>query len=46
MAQSDRTNVYQDITDAIIADLENGCVPWAQPWNSAAEGYELASMLP
>ena len=36
MAANDRTNVYQDITDAIIADLENGCVPWAQPWDSAA----------
>jgi antirestriction protein ArdC len=31
MAQTDRTNVYQDITDVIIADLERGCVPWAQP---------------
>ena len=36
MAQNDRANVYQDITDAIIADLERGCVPWAQPWDSAA----------
>jgi hypothetical protein len=36
MAQNDRSNVYQDITDAIIADLERGCVPWAQPWDSAA----------
>src|SRR5271163_775235 len=36
MAQTDRTNVYQDITNAIIADLERGCVPWAQPWDAAA----------
>jgi antirestriction protein ArdC len=36
MAQADRTNVYQDITNAIIADLERGCVPWAQPWDAAA----------
>src|SRR5277367_4858874 len=35
MAQNDRANVYQDITDAIIADLERGCVPWAQPWDAA-----------
>ena len=41
MAQTDRTNVYQDITDAIIADLENGCVPWAQPWDSAASMVPL-----
>ena len=36
MAGNDRTNVYQDITDSIIADLERGCVPWAQPWDSKA----------
>src|SRR5271169_6335833 len=36
MAQNDRANVYQDITNAIIADLERGCVPWAQPWDAAA----------
>src|SRR5271156_3997369 len=36
MAQNDRANVYQGITDAIIADLERGWVPWAQPWDSAA----------
>ena len=41
MAQSDRTNVYQDITDAIIADLENGCAPWAQPWDSTAGAVPL-----
>jgi antirestriction protein ArdC len=34
MAQNDRTNLYQDITDAIVADLERGSVPWAQPWDS------------
>jgi hypothetical protein len=27
MAQIERTNIYQDITDGIIADLERGCVP-------------------
>ena len=31
MAGNDRANVYQDITDSIIADLDKGCVPWAQP---------------
>ncbi len=36
MAANVRTNVYQDITDAILADLERGCAPWAQPWDSAA----------
>jgi hypothetical protein len=36
MAGNDRTSVYQEITDAIIADLERGGAPSAQPWGSAA----------
>lgn len=30
-----RPNLYQQITDRIIADLEEGRVPWVQPWGSA-----------
>ena len=41
MAANVRTNVYQDITDAILADLERGCAPWAQPWDSAAGALPL-----
>src|ERR1700722_10155761 len=41
MAGKDRTNVYQEITDAIMADLERGCAPWAQPWDSAASTVPL-----
>jgi antirestriction protein ArdC len=29
---SDRTNLYQEITDKIIAELEQGRLPWVQPW--------------
>src|ERR1700730_8656872 len=29
---SDRTSLYQEITDKIIAELEQGRVPWVQPW--------------
>lgn len=28
------TDVYQRITDKIVADLENGVRPWFQPWNA------------
>ena len=28
----DRTGLYQEITDKIIAELEAGRVPWVQPW--------------
>jgi hypothetical protein len=29
---ADRTSLYQEITDKIIAELEQGRVPWVQPW--------------
>jgi antirestriction protein ArdC len=35
-ASRDRTNLYSDITDKIIAELEAGRVPWVQPWGTAA----------
>jgi antirestriction protein ArdC len=27
-----RDNIYREITDKIIAELERGIVPWVQPW--------------
>jgi len=35
-AGRDRTSLYQEITDKIIAELEAGRVPWVQPWGTAA----------
>jgi len=32
----DRANVYDEITDRIIAELEAGRFPWVQPWGTAA----------
>jgi antirestriction protein ArdC len=29
-----RTDIYTRVTDAIIADLENGVRPWLRPWNA------------
>lgn len=29
-----RVDLYQDITDKIILDLENDTVPWVKPWDS------------
>ncbi|HOI04268.1 MAG TPA: ArdC-like ssDNA-binding domain-containing protein, partial [Dermatophilaceae bacterium] len=37
----ERTDLYQDITDRIIAQLEQGRVPWVQPWDSAAAALDL-----
>jgi antirestriction protein ArdC len=39
---TNRTNFYEDITRKIIAELEAGCVPWVQPWETAAAKAPLA----
>jgi antirestriction protein ArdC len=33
---ADRNSLYQEITDKIIAELEQGRVPWVQPWGNTA----------
>jgi antirestriction protein ArdC len=38
----DRTSLYDEITDKIVAELEAGRVPWVQPWGSAAAKASLA----
>lgn len=38
----DRTSLYDDITNKIIAELEAGRVPWVQPWGTAAARAPLA----
>jgi antirestriction protein ArdC len=38
----DRTSLYDDITNKIIAELEAGRVPWMQPWGNAAAKASLA----
>ena len=37
-----RSNLYDDITNKIIAELEEGRVPWVQPWGTAAAKAPLA----
>lgn len=31
-------NVYQMVTDRIIAQLENGIIPWEKPWTGVRDG--------
>jgi antirestriction protein ArdC len=38
----DRTSLYQEITEKIIAELEAGRIPWVQPWGTAAAKAPLA----
>jgi antirestriction protein ArdC len=40
-ARGDRTSLYQEITDKIIAELEAGRVPWVQPWGTVAAKASL-----
>jgi antirestriction protein ArdC len=37
----DRTSLYQEITDKIIAELEAGRVPWVQPWTAAKAPLDM-----
>jgi antirestriction protein ArdC len=32
-----RDNLYREITEKIIAELEQGIVPWVQPWSSGKQ---------
>ncbi|MCP3386005.1 zincin-like metallopeptidase domain-containing protein [Bradyrhizobium sp. CCGUVB4N] len=41
-AGSNRANLYDEITDKIIDELEAGRVPWVQPWGTAAAKAPLA----
>ncbi|MDX8527862.1 zincin-like metallopeptidase domain-containing protein [Mesorhizobium sp. MSK_1335] len=41
-AGADRTNLYDDITNKIISQLEAGHFPWVQPWGSAAAKAPLS----
>ena len=40
--RSDRTNLYAEITDRIIAELEAGRVPWVQPWGTQQQRHRSA----
>lgn len=33
---SSRVSLYEDVTAAIVRELENGCVPWVKPWTATS----------
>jgi len=43
---ADRSGLYQEITSKIIAELEQGRVPWVQPWCSNTPGVPSPFGLP
>ena len=38
---TDRRDHYQEVTDKIVAALENGTKPWQQPWKSGSPGMPV-----
>lgn len=36
-----RKDLYQEVTDTIVAQLEKGVVPWQKPWQSDKEDYSF-----
>ena len=43
-ASGDRANLYDEITDRIIAELEAGRLPWVQPWGTSGVAAPLANV--
>lgn len=39
--RSERASLYSQVTSRIIAELEEGRLPWVQPWDSAACGCTM-----
>jgi antirestriction protein ArdC len=39
---ADRNSLYQEITDKIIADFEQGRAPWVQPWRTIGAPLALS----
>src|SRR3546814_6232273 len=37
----ERASLYSEVTSRIIAELEEGRLPWVQPWDSAACGCTM-----
>jgi antirestriction protein ArdC len=37
----ERVDLYQAVTDAIIAELELGLKPWKRPWKTTSAGFPL-----
>jgi antirestriction protein ArdC len=36
-----KRSLYQEVTDRIIHELENGCVPWVQPWSGSRAPLQM-----
>lgn len=41
MTKHERLDLYQEVTNRIVEQLENGVAPWVQPWSNTASGPSL-----
>ena len=41
MAQKEKFNVYDHVTQTILAQLEAGTVPWRKPWTGGGGGIPI-----
>lgn len=39
--EASRSNIYEEVTAKIVAELEGGRAPWVQPWDEAKAGLGL-----
>ncbi len=39
-------DIYQEVTDTILAQLEKGVRPWQRPWETGVEAEKPAPTLP
>lgn len=46
MPTKTKRDIYAEVTETILGHLENGTVPWRQPWNSASAPKSLATGKP
>src|SRR5689334_1834454 len=37
----ERGNLYEEVTARVVAELEQGCVPWVQPWGPSKAALGL-----
>ena len=39
-------DIYAEITDRIIAQMENGIIPWQKPWSACGRAISYATGKP
>ena len=43
---SEKVNVYQMVTDRVIAQMQQGIIPWHQPWTGMGGAVNYVTRKP